>query len=234
MNEVREFGIPWLIRRDVVPETTYKPENVTRYSQASPKAADGSALFPTTRRISLTSPNDSSALIATRDVLGFGTYEVLLMGRLDWFDPEVVVACYTHVDTPAVRPAGHVEADFEAAAWGDQNRRDRIMLGIYQDAKKPMLADGKPRYPDSLCGAPSFRYHKVTITQTPSMVRVVAAGWWDLNQQWKEYAWGEWAVMSPVMGRFKVSCWRKRPYLYPASGSGPSKIVVAGFKFTPG
>lgn len=236
MKEVSLFGIPWVIRSDAVAETQYKAENVSLYSQASPLAADGSKIFPTTRRIGLVAPNDSSACIMTRDALGWGTYEVLLAGRIDWLDPEVWVAAWTHPDTE--RPPGFVEADIEAGSGGDQNKRNnRLMLGVYVDAKKPMVKrlDGSEvqKYPDALYGVPSYRYHKWTIIHTPSRVVCECRGWWDPHQMWKDYAWGAWDLPSPVMGRFKVGVWRKRPNMYPASASGPSRIVLAGFKFTP-
>lgn len=238
MKEVSLFGLPWVIRGDVVPETQYRAENVKVYAQASPKALDGTPLFPTTQRVSLASPNDSSALIATRDALGYGTYEVLLAGRLDMFDPNVIQANYIHADTPETRVPGYTEPDSEAhGGWGDPNRREKLTLGIFVDSGKPMvqLADGKwvQKYPDQRFALGSYLYHRVTIVQTPTLMSVRHEGWWTPNQTWKEYAAASWPCPSPSNGVFKVSLWRLAPNMYPASASGPAKIVVAGFSFTP-
>lgn len=237
MKEVSLFGYPWVIRSDTVPETQYRVENVKVFYQASPRANNGTPLFPTTQRVSLVSPNDSSAMIATRDSLGWGTYEFLLSGRLDMYDPEVVQACWVHPDNAATRVPGFVEPDSEVAAWGDQNRRERLMLGLFVDAKKPMIkrADGTEvqKYPDSRWPLGSYLHHRVTISQTPSRVVIVHAGWWIPNQEWKDYAWAAWDIPSTSIGVAKVGVWRKRPNMYPASASGPSRIVLAGFKFTP-
>lgn len=237
MKDVQLFGYPWVIRSDTVPETQYKVENVKLFYQASPKALDGSPLFPTTQRVSLVSPNDSSAMIATRDVLGWGTYEFLISGRLDMYDPEVVAACWLHPDTPATRVPGYVEPDFEVSAWGDPNLRERLMLGVFVDSKKPMVKNmnGVERqvYPDAKIALGSYLYHRIRITQMPNVVHIVAAGWWTPNQQWKDYAYASWNVPSPSIGVAKCGIWRYRPNMYPDSASGPSRIVLAGFKFTP-
>lgn len=239
MKEVREYGVDWIIRSNAVRETQYLESNITRYYQASPADANGNKLFPTTRRIGLSCPdNGSSACFATKNSLGFGTYEVFLASRLDGLDPNIIAAAWTHVDSPDPRPAGHVEVDFEVSPWGDPNRRNnRVQLGVFVDAKKPMVKamDGTdvPKYPNVETGVPSFRYHKITISQFPHLSRVVAAGWWEGNNMWKDYVWGEWAVPSPLMGVFKVGLIRVQPNLYPTSWSMPAKIVLAGFKFTP-
>lgn len=237
MKHVQLYGLPWVIRSDTVPETRYKVENVKLFYQASPKALDGTPLFPTTQRVSLVSPNDSSAMIATRDSLGWGTYEFLLSGRLDLYDPEVVQACWIHPDTPATRVPGYVEPDSEVAAWSDQNRRERLMLGLFVDSKKPMVQapDGRmvQKYPDSHWALGSFLYHRVTITQLPHIVHIKHAGWWNPRQEWKDYAFATWNIPSPSIGVAKVGIWRYRPNMYPDSASGPSRIVLAGFKFTP-
>jgi hypothetical protein len=237
MIEFKSYGVDWIGSSDAVRETTYATKNISRYYQASPTSATGAKLFPTTARIGLTSPNDgTSACIMTKDALGFGTYEVLLAGRIDGFDPNIVAAVWTHADAEP-RVAGNVEVDFEVASWGDQNRRtNRVQLGVFVDSKKPMaVIDGvsRPLYPNVETGVPAYLYHRITLTQLPTLSRVKAEGWWEANQTWKDWAFAEWAVPSPVMGRFKVSMWRLGPNQLPVSGSAAPKWVVAGFKFTP-
>lgn len=237
MVPFKAFGFDWIARSDTVPETQYRVENVSIYYQASPKSYAGEPLFPTTTRVALTSPAASSAMIATRDVLGWGTYEFLISGRLDMYDPEVVAACWLHPDTPATRVPGYVEPDFEVSAWGDPNLRERLMLGVFVDSKKPTVKNMNGievyKYPDTKIALGSYLYHRVRITQLPNVCHIVAAGWWTPNQQWKDYAYASWNVPSPSIGVAKCGIWRRRANLYPSSASGPSKVVLAGFKFTP-
>ena len=238
MKEVQLYSYPWVIRSDVLPDAVNKTENVKVYYQASPRALDGTPLFPTTQRVSLTSPNGSAAMIATKHPLGWGTSTAWFIGRLDMFDPNVVAApLWLHADTPETRVPGYTEPDSEIAAWGDPNLRDRLMLGVFVDSQKPkvQLTDGRviQKYPDYNFALGSFLYHRISVTQTPTMMSVKHEGWWHPNQVWKEYAAAAWNCPSPTNGFTKVSIWRLGDDMYPASASGPPKIVVAGFKFTP-
>ena len=239
MKDVTLYGYPWVIRSDVLPDAVNKTENVKVYYQASPKALDGTPLFPTTQRVSLTSPNGSAAMIATKHPLGWGTSTVYILGRLDMFDPNVVAApLWLHADTPETRVPGYTEPDSEAhGGWGDPNRREKLQLGVFVNSVKPkvQLPDGKwvQKYPDYNFALGSFLYHRVSILQTPTRIEIVHAGWWTPNQVWKEYAKAVWDIPSPTNGFTKVSIWRLGDDMYPASASGPPKIVVAGFKFTP-
>lgn len=225
MVEVTEFGIPWIIRSDTN-VSPYDPANVTRYNQASPLAKDGSKILPGTRRIALAAPEGSAGCIMTRDVLGYGTYEVTLIGRMDAFDPSVVSAVWTHND---IDPAKCVEVDFECSPWRDQNRTDRVQLGVF--------AGGQRFGAHVKSGMPSYLYHRIRLTQLPHMARVITYGWWEMNQKWQDYAYNEWTVPTPAMGRFKIGMGPAKvgePYTLPKSASLPAKIVVAGFSFTPG
>ena len=229
MIEVREFGQDWIIRSDtsVVP---YSAANVTRFNQAAPLANDGSKIFEGTRRIGIAAPEGGAGCIMTRDVLGYGTYEVTLIGRMDAFDPSVVAGIWTHNDlAPTTR---NVEVDFEFGPWRDQNRTvSRMQLGVFVNGQR----DGA--HPQKVFGAPSYLYHRITLQQLPTVSRVTCAGWWELNQEWKDWAYAEWQVPTPQMGRFKIGCGpcaKDARYTLPKSASLPAKIVVAGFKFTPG
>lgn len=226
-NVIREFGVDWQVRDDTA-FSPYRPENVTRYYAASPVDNLGNKLFPTTRRIGLSAPEGTAACIMTPASLGFGTYEVYLIGRMDAFDPTVVSAVWTHHD---FKPDISVEIDFEFSPWRDQNRtKDRIQLGVFVGGKRV------DAFPQRVFGASSYYYHRITLQQFPTISRVKAEGWWEINQTWKEYAQAEWAVKTPEMGQFKIGIGpmsNQTKYTLPKAASLPAKIVVAGFKFTP-
>lgn len=238
MVPFKAFGFDWIARSDVLPDAVNRVENVKVYYQASPKALDGTPIFPATQRVSLTSPNGSAAMISTREPLGWGTSTVYILGRLDMYDPMVVAApLWIHADTPATRVPGYTEPDSEIMGKGDPNLRERLQLGVFVDSQKPMvqLTDGRwvQKYPDARFALGSFLYHRISATQTPTMMSVKHEGWWHPNQVWKEYAAAAWPCPSPTNGVTKVSIWRLGDDMYPASASGPPKLVVAGFKFTP-
>lgn len=234
---IREFGVDWIIRSDTG-FSPYSVNNVKVSNQASPVSLSGAKILPGTRRISLSAPEFGAACIMTKDVLGYGTYEVYLIGRMDAFDPNINSAVWTHNDYKPYSAC--TEVDFEFSPWGDQNRRsDRVQLGIFVNQERPPDPSDPKKllYPSAVLGAPSYLYHRITIVQLPNLSRVKAAGWWSLNDDWHDYAYRDWEVPTPEMGQFKIGIMPVKKdvgYMLPKSASVPAKIVVAGFTFTPG
>lgn len=239
MKDLKAFGHDWVIRSDTE-FSPYSDKNVSHYRQAIPVLKEATSaqateiskpllLVPTTERVSLRAPEGGAACIMTKAPLGYGTYETILIGRMDAFDPSIVTAVWTHHD---LKPDISVEIDFEYSPWRDQNRsKDRMQLGVFVGGQRDS------RYTQKLYGATSYYYHKITLQQFRKFSRVTVAGWWEMNQSWRDWAYAEWPVETPEMGQFKIGIGpmsTNAEYVLPRAASLPAKVVVAGFQYTPG
>ena len=83
------------------------------------------------------SPNGfACAEIYTTDSLGFGTYQWQIEGRLDTFDPWVVLGLFPY-GPPALGPDGSNEIDIEYGCWGRPDG-ENVGFTIYPDSGDTM------------------------------------------------------------------------------------------------
>lgn len=228
MRTFKEFGYLWEERTaEYEPGKTYAADTVTKYSE--PINSKNLPVGVSTRRLGISAEkattNASGIQIAKS--LGFGSYEVILKGRLDGLDPSIAVAVFLHNDDLSVKK--RIEVDFEASLWNDPNHPDGFSAGFFVNSARP------PQSPKPLLSrSRGFLYHKITLFQSPVACSVVYEGWRESDQRWINSSSGNWAnIDSTDIGLLRISVWRFAEQMYPPALSQPAKVAIAGFKFTP-
>jgi len=90
------------------------------------------------------------AELSTTKRLGFGRYEFQVMGRIDRFDPTVVLGLFNYT-TPDIGPDGTNEIDIEIARWGNP-KWDNGSFTIYPSKGERITQDDHHTFAFALTG----------------------------------------------------------------------------------
>ena len=168
------------------------------------------------------------AEISTKERLGFGRYEFQIDGRIDRFDPDVVLGLFNY-PTRDVGPGATNEIDIEFARWGNE----KWPIGNYTawPAEKGVKQTSKT-FDFTLIGNRSFH----SFDWKPTSIEFQS---WNGGRDRRQDRLGQWTfapkeptksiAQKPMPVHFNLWCFKGRP---PADAKSV-EIVVESFTFTP-
>jgi hypothetical protein len=166
--------------------------------------------------------------VSLNDRLGFGRYQIFVIGRIDTLDPNVVLGLFNY-PTPDVGPDGTNEIDIEFAKWSDP----KAPIGNYTvwpttTTKGPV----SKRFPVHLTG--TYTTHRFFWNSTSVFFQSLH-GHYDDNTgqfgQWKYQPTNPLSYIPQNPMHIHLNLWLRHGQ--PPVNSQSVEVVVRSFTFTP-